>query len=240
MIESFSSYWNDQVAAARPVFNSGCEAVRSTVERVSQIAQEGVPISGIIFGGRRDDVVPLVYQSFGWQHGTFLGTSVSSQITAAAKGEVGKLRHDPFAMLPFCGYNMGDYFKHWLDMGKEANQQKLPKIFYVNWFQKDEEGKFIWPGFGENIRVLKWIFERTSDVNNVDRTPIGFVPKRDAIDLSGLSLSEKQIRELFNVDKQAWLKEVEDLNEYYQTFKDHLPQEIRDELQELKRRLEES
>lgn len=201
---------------------------------------EGVPISGIIFGGRRDNVVPLVYQSFGWQHGTFLGTSVSSQMTAAAKGEVGKLRHDPFAMLPFCGYNMGDYFKHWLDMGREENQQLLPKIFYVNWFQKDENGKFLWPGFGENIRVLKWIFERTSDVNNTQRTPIGFIPKKGSLDVSNLSLSDEQVANLFKIDSKAWLQEVEDLKSYYNKFNEHLPPEILEELNGLKQRIEDN
>lgn len=201
---------------------------------------EGVPISGIIFGGRRNDVIPLVFQSLSWQHGTFLGTIVSSEMTAAAKGEIGKLRHDPFAMLPFCGYNMGDYFNHWLNIGKNSDPQKLPKIFYVNWFQKDENGKFLWPGFGENIRVLKWIFERTSDVNNTERTPIGYIPKKGSIDISGLALDDQQMKKLFLIDKKAWLKEVDDLREYYQKFGDHLPAEISTELNELKKRLEES
>lgn len=198
---------------------------------------KGVPISGIIFGGRRSSTVPLVYQSFSWNHGVFLGTSVSSETTAAAEGSLGKLRHDPFAMLPFCGYHMGDYFKHWLEMGDRENKEELPKIFYVNWFQKDEHGKFIWPGFGENCRVLKWIFEVCSGQSVQDKTPIGFVPKLTSIDLEGLDFDEKRLKELFEIDKEAWLEEVKELRDYFKIFGDRLPEAIQNELDALEKRL---
>lgn len=198
---------------------------------------KGVPIEGIIFGGRRSTTVPLVYQAFDWQHGTFLGTSVSSETTAAAEGSVGKLRHDPFAMLPFCGYNMGDYFKHWLEVGKRANPEKLPKIFYVNWFRKDFEGKFIWPGFGENSRVLKWIFESVQGHDVKEKSPIGFIPKLSALDLSNLEIGKEQVKKLFEIDRQKWLHEVHELREYFQLFERSLPSAIRSELDALEGRL---
>lgn len=201
---------------------------------------KGVPISAIIFGGRRASTIPLVLESFHWQHGTFLGAGVSSEMTAAAKGTIGTLRHDPFAMLPFCGYNMGDYFGHWIHIGKNANSQKLPKIFYVNWFQKDEQGKFLWPGFGENIRVLKWIFERVDHVDHALRTPIGFIPKKGALDLQGLSITETQIETLFKIDPHQWLEEVKELRDYFKKFASHLPQGIQEELNELEERLHRS
>jgi len=199
---------------------------------------DGVPISAIIFGGRRSSVVPLVYESFNWQHGTFLGASVSSEMTAAAVGTVGKLRHDPFAMLPFCGYNMGDYFQHWMNVGKDRDKDKLPKIYYVNWFQKNEEGEFIWPGFGENSRVLKWIFERTEGNGEAEKTPIGYVPGENGLDLEGLSLSKEKLKELFKIDREAWKEEVEGLKEYFEKFGDHLPSAIKEELTGLEKRLE--
>lgn len=198
---------------------------------------KGVPISAIIFGGRRSDVVPLVYESFDWQHGTFLGTIVSSETTAAAAGTVGQLRHDPFAMLPFCGYNMGDYFAHWLSMGEKTQPENLPKIFYVNWFRKSAQGAFLWPGYGENIRVLKWIFERVQGSSNAEKTPIGYVPKHGALDSSGLNLSEDVLKELFYVDKSAWQKEAEALKAYFKLFEEHLPPEIKSELEQLEHRL---
>jgi phosphoenolpyruvate carboxykinase (GTP) len=197
---------------------------------------DGVPISAIIFGGRRSSVIPLVYESFNWQHGTFLGAGVSSETTAAASGAVGKLRHDPFAMLPFCGYHMGDYFNHWLSIGKDEGL-KLPRIYYVNWFQRDEEGKFIWPGFGENSRVLKWIFERTEGKENGKETPIGVVPGDNALDLSGLDIDEKAMSRLFEIDKEAWKEEVEELRNYFKKFGGKLPEGISDELEGLKKRL---
>lgn len=199
---------------------------------------EGVPISAIIFGGRRASKIPLVMESFSWQHGTFYGTSVSSEMTAAAKGKVGKLRHDPFAMLPFCGYNMGDYFKHWLDMGKSAEVDKLPGIFYVNWFRKDSRGEFLWPGFGDNIRVIKWILERIDGKAKARETPVGFLPTEDSLDLSGLNLSPDTVHSLLDVDKKEWKSEVEELEEYFKLFGTHLPRGISDELARLKKRLQ--
>jgi phosphoenolpyruvate carboxykinase (GTP) len=198
----------------------------------------GVPISAILFGGRRDSVVPLVNEAFSWQHGTFLGASVSSQTTAAAAGAVGKLRHDPFAMLPFCGYNMGDYFQHWLNMGTKSTPENLPQMYYVNWFSKDEEGNFIWPGFGENSRVLKWIFERISGQVEAQETPIGNVPLPGSLDVNGLDLDSNKLDQLFRVDKEAWKQEVEELRSYFKMFGDKLPRGIQEELDNLEQRLQ--
>lgn len=195
---------------------------------------EGVPIEGIIFGGRRAETVPLVLEAFHWQQGTFLGASVSSEQTAAAKGTIGALRHDPFAMLPFCGYNMGDYFNHWLQMGHQGEVSQLPRIFHVNWFRKSKEGNYLWPGYGENIRVLKWIFERLEGKGKAKKTPIGFLPTDDALDLSGLSLSQKAINQLLEVDTKSYLKEVEELERYFFLFADKLPSGVREELEKLK------
>lgn len=202
---------------------------------------KGVPISAILFGGRRESVIPLVYEAFNWQHGTFLGACVSSEMTAAAFGEVGKLRHDPFAMLPFCGYNMGDYFAHWLKIGKSTSPDKLPRIFYVNWFRKNSQGKWLWPGFGENCRVLKWIFERitSNDQSNAVETPIGYVPARTSFDISGLDVNEKSMHSLFYVDLQAWKNEVDKMRNYFKVFGDHLPKGLSEELDALQGRLEE-
>lgn len=198
---------------------------------------KGVPISAILFGGRRSSVVPLVYEAFSWQHGTFLGTSVSSQTTAAAAGEVGKLRHDPFAMLPFCGYHMGDYFNHWLNIGKKTTPEKLPRIYYVNWFRKNEKGDFLWPGFGENSRVLKWIFERTSGTGKAEKTPIGYLPAKETIDLSGLNISIQILDALFKVDPKEWSEEVSNLRNYFKLFGNKLPQGIQEELDNLEQRI---
>jgi phosphoenolpyruvate carboxykinase (GTP) len=197
----------------------------------------GVPISAILFGGRRSSVVPLVYEAFSWQHGVFLGASVSSETTAAAVGAVGKLRHDPFAMLPFCGYHMGDYFAHWLKMGAKLPESAQPPIYYVNWFRKDKEGKWLWPGFGENIRVLKWIFERTEEKGSYQTTPIGRVPTADALDLTGVNVSMDQMRLLFDVPIDEWKKEVETLRAYFSLFGNKMPDAILQELDALERRL---
>lgn len=196
---------------------------------------KGVPISAILFGGRRSSVVPLVCEAFNWQHGTFFGATVSSETTAAAAGEIGKLRHDPFAMLPFCGYNMGDYFSHWLKMGEGKHQ--LPRIYFVNWFRRGSDGKFLWPGFGENSRVLKWIFERVSGKEHGVETPIGILPREGAIDLSGLDLDSQVMNELLQVDKELWQVELEELRQYFKIFGDHLPLAFVDELNQLEKRL---
>jgi phosphoenolpyruvate carboxykinase (GTP) len=201
--------------------------------------RHGVPISAIIFGGRRSSVVPLVFEAFNWQHGTFLGASVSSETTAAAKGETGKLRHDPFAMLPFCGYNMGDYFSHWLEMGKLAgSSERLPRIYYVNWFRKDEEGRYMWPGFGENSRVLKWIFERTSHRAQATKTPIGWIP--DELDWTHLSLEPEVRKKLFEIKRDEWLKEADELAAYFKLFGEQMPKALLRELAQLRERLTES
>ncbi len=196
---------------------------------------DGVPISAIIFGGRRSGTVPLIYEAFDWNHGTFLGCSTSSETTAAATGAVGKLRHDPFAMLPFCGYNMADYFGHWLSFaGRSPN---LPKIYAANWFRKSDDGKFLWPGFGENIRVLKWIFERCEGKENGIATPIGIIPKENALDLQGLNISSAQLKALFAIHKDEWLKEVGGLRTYFSQFGSHLPVKIKEQLDMLEKRL---
>jgi len=197
----------------------------------------GVPISAILFGGRRATAVPLVTEAFSWQHGTFLGASVSSETTAAATGAVGQLRRDPFAMLPFCGYNMGDYFGHWLELGQATDPDKLPKVYYVNWFRKDEAGRWLWPGFGENSRVLKWIVERIEGTAQGRTTPIGVVPTAEALDLAGLDLPEGDLDVLLSVDPAVWEQEAAGLPEYFAQFGEHLPPAITDEHAALVERL---
>ncbi len=197
----------------------------------------GVPISAILFGGRRASTVPLVFEAFNWQHGTFIGSIASSERTAAAAGTVGELRRDPMAMLPFCGYNMGDYFAHWLEMGQKTDEDKLPKIFYVNWFRKDEDGGWLWPGFGENSRVLKWIVERISEKSDAVETPIGYTPAAGAIDISGIDVTDAQMEELLDVDIDEWLNEIESIREHYERFEDRLPKALYDELDALETRL---
>ena len=208
---------------------------------------EGVPISAILFGGRRPSTVPLVHQSRSWNHGVFLGSIVGSEITAASTinpEEVGKIRRDPFAIIPFCGYNMGDYFQHWIDVGAKADQDKLPKIFYVNWFRKDENnadlpGGFMWPGYGENSRVLEWIFDRCDGKDNYVDTPIGFMPKEGAINTDGLDdCYKKTLPEILKVDVEGWKKEVKDIREnHYPKFGKHLPKELTAILDDLESRL---
>ena len=199
----------------------------------------GVPISAILFGGRRASTVPLAFEAFNWQHGTFIGSIASSERTAAAAGTVGELRRDPMAMLPFCGYNMGDYFTHWLEMGKNTDASKLPKIFYVNWFRKDADGGWLWPGFGENSRVLKWIVERVAGKGEAVETPIGYLPASGAIDISGLDVTDAQMEELLNVDVEEWLNEIASIREHYARFEETLPEELSDELDALETRLRE-
>ncbi|MFD4415367.1 phosphoenolpyruvate carboxykinase (GTP) [Streptomyces sp. NPDC058251] len=197
----------------------------------------GVPISAILFGGRRATAVPLVTESFDWNHGVFLGANVASEKTAAAEGKVGELRRDPFAMLPFCGYNMGDYMGHWIDVAKDKDQAKLPKIYYVNWFRKNEAGKFVWPGFGENSRVLKWIVDRLDGRAEGVETPIGVLPAKGALDTKGLELSESELDFLLGVDKDVWREEAALIPEHLNTFGDHTPKELWDEYRALVQRL---
>ncbi|MEU8970816.1 phosphoenolpyruvate carboxykinase (GTP) [Streptomyces monashensis] len=198
---------------------------------------KGVPISAILFGGRRASAVPLVTESFDWNHGVFLGANVASEKTAAAEGKVGELRRDPFAMLPFCGYNMGDYMGHWVDVAKGRDQAKLPKIYYVNWFRKNDEGKFVWPGFGENSRVLKWIVDRLDGRAEGVETPIGVLPAKGALDTDGLELSESDLDFLLTVDKEVWREEAALVPEHLNTFGDHTPKELWDQYRALVERL---
>ncbi|MGW3631302.1 phosphoenolpyruvate carboxykinase (GTP) [Streptomyces sp. NPDC005122] len=198
---------------------------------------KGVPISAILFGGRRATAVPLVTESFDWNHGVFLGANVASEKTAAAEGKVGELRRDPFAMLPFCGYNMGDYMGHWIDVAKDKDQAKLPKIYYVNWFRKNDAGKFVWPGFGENSRVLKWIVDRLDGRAEGVETPIGVLPAKGALDTKGLDLSESELDFLLTVDREVWREEAALVPEHLNTFGEHTPKELWDEYRALVRRL---
>jgi phosphoenolpyruvate carboxykinase (GTP) len=197
----------------------------------------GVPISAVLFGGRRSTVVPLIHESFSWQHGVFLGSIMASETTAAAAGAVGKLRRDPFAMLPFCGYNMADYFAHWLRIGASADADKLPKIFYVNWFRKADDGHWLWPGYGENSRVLEWVFERCRGRGDAVRTPIGLVPAPGAIPRHGLSISDDDLDLLVRVDADEWRQEIPSIEEHFALFGDRIPSELRDELAALEKRL---
>ncbi|MEJ5255771.1 MAG: phosphoenolpyruvate carboxykinase (GTP) [Acidimicrobiales bacterium] len=197
----------------------------------------GVPISAILFGGRRATNVPLVTESFDWRHGVFLGSIMSSEKTAAAAGTVGELRFDPFAMLPFCGYNMGDYFAHWLKIGTATSPEKLPKLFWVNWFRKGDDGSFLWPGYGENSRVLKWVIERVEGRGAATETPIGWVPTVEAIDRSGLDLDDATMARLLEVDPEAWRQEIPQIESHFEFIGERLPDELRDELRALEKRL---
>lgn len=197
----------------------------------------GVPIDAMLFGGRRATVVPLVTESFDWEHGTFLAATTSSETTAAAAGKVGQLRRDPMAMLPFCGYHMGDYFAHWLRMGTRTSPEKLPKIFYVNWFRKDSDGRFLWPGYGDNSRVLKWIFERVNGSGKAIDTPIGRIPGPGALDVSGLEISQTALDDVLKVDIEDWLSEVPLIREHFGTFGDRLPEALNSQLAALEQRL---
>ncbi len=196
---------------------------------------KGVPLSAIVFGGRRAKTAPLVYESRNWQHGTFVGSIMASETTAAASGAVGVVRRDPMAMRPFVGYNMGDYFAHWLEMGKKIPH--APKIFHVNWFRTDADGNFIWPGFGDNMRVLLWILDRCDGKAEAVETPIGFVPKAEDIDIEGLDLSLDTIKELLTVDKASWLEDVANIKEFYAQIGDHMPKELYEELDKLESNL---
>jgi phosphoenolpyruvate carboxykinase (GTP) len=197
----------------------------------------GVPIDAILFGGRRASVVPLIFQSRNWDHGVFLGSILSSETTAAATGAVGNLRRDPFAMLPFCGYNMADYFAHWLTFSDRFDEEQLPKIFYVNWFRKGDDGRWLWPGYGENSRVLEWVFERTAGRGDAVETPIGFVPTATALNVEGLNVSPADMAELLTVHTDEWRDEVPRIREHYATFGQHLPPKLADEVDQLEARL---
>ncbi|MBP3337400.1 MAG: phosphoenolpyruvate carboxykinase (GTP) [Clostridia bacterium] len=207
-----------------------CPCISSEFE-----APEGVPISAIVFGGRRAKTAPLVYEAFDWQHGVFVGATMASETTAAAAGAVGVVRRDPMAMIPFCGYNMADYFAHWLEMGKKIPNP--PKIFHVNWFRLDENGKFMWPGFGDNLRVLNWILDRCEGKADAKETAIGYLPEAKDINIEGLDISAETLEKLLSVDKSVWKEEVEGQKEFFAKFGDRLPKEIKDEIEKLSARL---
>jgi phosphoenolpyruvate carboxykinase (GTP) len=197
----------------------------------------GVPIDAILFGGRRATNVPLVTESFDWAHGVFMGATMSSEKTAAAEGTVGELRRDPFAMLPFCGYNMADYWGHWLKIGSFSSPEKLPRIYSVNWFRRGADGRFIWPGFGDNSRVLEWIIRRIEGQSDAIDTPIGRLPVVDQLDLDGVDISAEDVEDLFHIDSQSWLAEAEMTEAYFEQFGDRVPEVLREQLQELRDRL---
>jgi phosphoenolpyruvate carboxykinase (GTP) len=197
---------------------------------------EGVPIDIFIFGGRRSSVVPLVHEAYNWDHGVFLGSTAASETTAANIGAVGNLRRDPFAMKPFCGYNMGDYFQHWLEMGDRLGD-KAPRIFYVNWFRKSQDGKFLWPGFSDNSRVLKWMCERVDGKAEAQETPIGLLPNEEDLDVSGLDISDEDMKELMRIDIDAWKAEIPDIENHFSTFGDRMPERLKQQLQEFRKRL---
>ena len=194
---------------------------------------KGVPISAILFGGRRRTTVPLVTQAFDWNHGVFLGSIMASETTAAAGGQVGKLRFDPMAMLPFCGYNMADYFNHWLSIGTKTDAKKLPQIFFVNWFRRDDNGRFLWPGYGENSRVLKWVFERINGQAKAEKTPIGYLPTHDSLDTNGVNVTNEDLKELLSVDANGWKEAVPQIREHYAAFGERLPKKLASSLDEL-------
>ncbi|MBN8586066.1 MAG: phosphoenolpyruvate carboxykinase (GTP) [Ignavibacteria bacterium] len=197
---------------------------------------KGVPISAFLFGGRRATFVPLITEAYDWNHGVFMGSSCSSEMTAAAAGTVGKLRHDPFAMLPFCGYNMGDYFGHWINIGSKNDNAKLPKIFYVNWFRKDENGKFMWPGYGENIRSIKWAIERVNGTAKAVDAPIGRLPVIEEFDVAGLDITKENLEKLFAVDNEQGIAELNEMREYYKIFEGTLPKELSAEVDKAEKR----
>jgi phosphoenolpyruvate carboxykinase (GTP) len=201
-------------------------------------APEGVPISAIVFGGRRKKLAPLVYEAKNWKHGVFIGAGIASETTAAATGKKGILRRDPMAMLPFCGYNFADYWSHWLSF--ERKTEKLPKIFHVNWFRQNDKGMFLWPGFNENLRVLRWIIDRCEEKIDAQETPIGFLPHRDDIDMNGLDIPNKNIDELLSVDEKEWLNEIQSIGEYIQNFGQRVPKELLDQFKKLEIELSKS
>ncbi|HOE18484.1 MAG TPA: phosphoenolpyruvate carboxykinase (GTP) [Syntrophorhabdaceae bacterium] len=207
-----------------------CPSISNRIEH-----HHGVLIDAIIFGGRRASVVPLVFESFDWKHGVFIGATMASERTAAQFGKQGEVRRDPMAMLPFCGYNMGQYFQHWLDMGKKM--EKPPRIFHVNWFRLDEKGNFMWPGFGENLRVLEWIIGRCMNTAGSQITPVGYIPKVEDLDLSGLSIPKETMDELVAIDKEGWTEEAKDIEKFFKTFGSDLPAEMKDQLKGLQERL---
>ncbi len=238
-LDWYGNPWNGEMGTKGAHPNSrftapatNCPCVSSEFE-----APMGVPISAIVFGGRRAKTAPLVYQARDWNHGVFVGATMASETTAAAAGAVGVIRRDPMAMLPFCGYNMGEYFSHWVEMGKKLGD-KAPKIFNVNWFKTDDEGNFIWPGFGDNMRVLDWIIERATGKADAIESPIGFQPKAEDINIDGLDISMDTLESLLSVDKATWAEEANGIEEFFAKFGDDLPSELRAELETLKKNVQ--
>ncbi len=233
MIDWQGNPWNKDsgTKAAQPNSRFTVSIYNSSMLSPEYDNPRGVPISAIIFGGRRTQLIPLVSEAFNWQHGVFLGARTGSETTAAALHQVGVLRRDPMAMLPFCGYNMGDYFGHWLNIGKKLTQP--PKIYSVNWFRTDDNGKFIWPGFGDNIRVLKWIIERANNEVEAKETPIGLIPNKEDLDLSGLDISEERLNKLFSVNMSEWKNEAEEIKKYFEQFGSNMPKEMKQEADKL-------
>lgn len=224
---------NSKEPAAHPNSRFTVSAKQNPAYDFHADQEEGVPISAILFGGRRPATIPLVVEAFDWEEGVLMGASISSETTAAEQGEVGKIRHDPFAMLPFCGYHMGNYFSHWLEMKNLTDPEKLPRIYFVNWFRKNQEGSFLWPGFGENIRVLKWIFERCSLKADAKRSAIGYLP----VDLDLVGLDGIDLETLFHVDEKKWLEECDEIQNYLEIFGSKLPFALKEKLHQLRRRL---
>ncbi|MEI6808316.1 MAG: phosphoenolpyruvate carboxykinase (GTP) [bacterium] len=240
--------WTPAIAAAFPDKDKAPKAAHANARFTAPAAQcpvvdpewqnpNGVPISAMLFGGRRPGTIPLVNEALSWEHGVFMGSSAGSETTAAAIGQSGVLRRDPFAMLPFCGYNMADYFAHWLSFTKKTDRSKLPKIFFVNWFRKDENGKFLWPGYGDNSRVLKWVCERVEGTAAAVSTPIGNLPTEGALDITGLKIDKADMSKLLAVDIPGWKKEAASIEEHYKQFGDRLPAGLREELLALQKRL---
>lgn len=223
------------IKGAHPNSRFTAPAANNPVKSPEWENPEGVPISAILFGTRRETVVPLIYEAFSWEHGVYTGATMASERTAAQVGKLGEVRRDPFAMLPFCGYNFGDYFQHWLNIGKKLTHP--PMIFHVNWFRRDENRKFLWPGFGQNLRVIEWILKRTEGKGDFVKTPIGNIPSKTGMNLEGLDLSDETFNAMFKIDKDEWLAEAKGREEYLSQYGDHLPQELKDENEGLKKRL---
>jgi len=239
LIDWKGQLWSKELGtpAAHPNSRFTCPANQDPAIADEWEDPAGVPIDAILFGGRRASVIPLIFQSRNWDHGVFLGSILSSETTAAATGAVGNLRRDPFAMLPFCGYNMADYFAHWLTFSDRFDEEKLPKIFYVNWFRKGDDGRWLWPGYGENSRVLEWVFERSAGRGDAVETPIGFVPSATALNVEGLNVTPADMTELLTVHADEWRDEVPRIREHYATFAEHLPSKLADEVDALEARL---
>ena len=237
-VDWHGNHWTPEAATPAAHANSRFTAPAGQCPGISPDWEnpQGVPISAMIFGGRRKSVVPLVFQAYSWAHGTFLGATMTSEKTAAATGEIGVVRHDPMAMLPFCGYHMGDYWQHWLDMG-ERGGDKMPRIFHVNWFRRGADGKMLWPGFGENLRVLKWIAERCRNEGEAVETPLGWMPTAAALEMQDLGMTAEQQAAVLRVDRNEWIEEVHERAKFFRQFGERMPRALLDENEALRKRL---